>query len=856
MVSTYLTFDLVNRDIAKSLGRVATQATVARDAEYYRQNIGKVRTIDEFVADYRLYSYAMTAYGLEEMIYAKAFIKKVLESDLSDANSYANRLTDDRYKNFAAAFNFGKTTSAQGIAQSEAQRDKLLGLYDQSISAFAEHTKEETRYYKAMVSQVKNVDQFLQNERLRNYMFESYGIDGKYFIYKDLRGALTSDLADPNSYYNLTWGNAATEAKATLAAAKSEDADLLERRNLDGSVTSLRATIASKETKIAALEAELADLRAQLEDGGDETELQELIDAKQEEMDALKENLETDRTNLESSQSRLDDLNARLVPLDRTDQRRAELKTLQTRLTAEITSNERFLALVEDFQFNADGSVPAGGAQTAEKLDKTVSAYLMKQPRLTQTQAEMIRDYAIQRLATATSIADLNLSQDKRLFDYIRSAFDLNESYIVPATIEQILVNSGDIVGKNLDARPQYKELYEAFNFNADGSVNGQAQTQQQSDRTARFYMSRYDDKQEEADQKAIRLYKTALSSVASLDDFLKTGNVYSLALRAVGIDPSEVSKFAIKKVLTSDLSDPKSYVNQLKDERFLVLAKAFNFTAKGGVTTPVLAQSSTAITQTARDYIVEKTRFLTKSEKEEARKQAEEESKYYTDRIARVETLSQFLADRKLVDIVLTANGFDPKAVNDEFLKKIFSSDLNDPKSFVNQQSDKRFAQMLGSFNFDGQGNISRDKATGAQNMGSVMATEQAYLNQVLETQQGEDNPGVRLALYFQRVAPTITDAYGILGDDALLEFFRVTFSLPSEFSSVNVDKQAKVVEKHINLKDLKDPAKLAKLVHRFTIMYDLEYGSSQPSAALLLGGGGGISADTLWALSQIRRG
>ena len=580
-----------------------------------------------------------------------------------------------------------------------------------------------------------------------------------------------------------------------------------------------------------------------------------MIDEKHLDLADLSGSLAADRADLAVRQSRLEDLNSTLVPLEETEHRRGELRALQYHLTSEITSNERFLALVEDFQFNADGSVPAGGAQAADRLEKTVSAYLMKQPRLTQTQAEMIRDYAIHKLATATSVADLKLSQDKKLFDYIRSAFDLNEGYIVPATIEQILVNSRGIVEKNLATRPQYKELFEAFNFNADGNVDGETQTKEQSERTARFYMSRYDDKQEEADQKAVRLYKTALSSVTSLDDFLKTGNIYSLALRASGIDPAEVSKFTIKKVLTSDLSDPKSFVNQLKDERFLVLAKAFNFTTKGKLSTPVLVQSSTTITQTARDYIFEKTRLLGKKEKEEARKQAEEQSKYYTDHIARVETLSQFLADRKMVNVVLTAKGIDPKTVTDDFLKKLFASDLNDPKSFVNQQADKRFGQILGSFNFDKRGNISREKATGAQNMGSVMATQQAYLDQMLEAQQGEDNPGVRLALYFQRTASTIKDAYSILGDDALQEFFRVTFSLPAEFSAINVDKQARVVEKHLHLPDLRDPAKLAKLIQRFTVMYDLDSGSSQASPAMLMSGGGGISADTLWALSQIKR-
>src|SRR5688500_11338607 len=107
MVSTYLSYDLVNRDIQGSLNRISKQTQISNEAKYYQDNIGKITNIDEFLDDYRLFSYAMTAHGLEEMIYAKAFMKQVLESDLSDDNSFANRLTDERYKNIAAAYNFG-----------------------------------------------------------------------------------------------------------------------------------------------------------------------------------------------------------------------------------------------------------------------------------------------------------------------------------------------------------------------------------------------------------------------------------------------------------------------------------------------------------------------------------------------------------------------------------------------------------------------------------------------------------------------------------------------------------------------------------------------------------------------------
>ena len=104
MVSTYLSYNLVNRDIKASLNRTESDPVVARQTEYFKENISKVTTLEEFLDDYQLYSYAMKAHGLEEMTYAKAFMKKVLESDLSDENSFANQLTDERYK--VAGYNF------------------------------------------------------------------------------------------------------------------------------------------------------------------------------------------------------------------------------------------------------------------------------------------------------------------------------------------------------------------------------------------------------------------------------------------------------------------------------------------------------------------------------------------------------------------------------------------------------------------------------------------------------------------------------------------------------------------------------------------------------------------------------
>ena len=61
MVSTYLSYNLVNRDIKASLNRTASDPVVARQTEYFKENIGKVSSLEEFLDDYQLYSYAMKA---------------------------------------------------------------------------------------------------------------------------------------------------------------------------------------------------------------------------------------------------------------------------------------------------------------------------------------------------------------------------------------------------------------------------------------------------------------------------------------------------------------------------------------------------------------------------------------------------------------------------------------------------------------------------------------------------------------------------------------------------------------------------------------------------------------------------
>ncbi|MDB5522758.1 MAG: hypothetical protein JWM58_521 [Rhizobium sp.] len=719
MVSTYLSYNIISRDMKAQLDRVAKQPEVSREDQYYQDNIGKVKTVDEFVGNYRLFAYAMKAYGLEDMTYAAAFMKKVLNSDLNDDKSFANLLTDNRYRKFAQAFQF---TAATAVAQTSGQTDDLINHYKQSILDQADAVSTANSAFKTGIATVTSVDDLLNNEQLRTYALKAFSVDSPYWSKDFLTKVLTSDVNDPASYVN------------TLA----------------------------------------------IPDAGN------------------------------------------------------------------------YKAMAAAFNFNASGTLDTGvTAQDAAQTTSTIEAYTFSVPdRLTPAGADLNKAYFEANIGSVTDVD--GLVNDARMLDYIKTAYGLDKLNL-KSEFKNILTS--DLADPNNYATTfggaNYEALTRDFNFNPDGSINGaSAQTAAQTSVTSSQYMTRYDDADSVADEGLYTYYKSNIGSMDSVEELHGTGKVYNFILAAYGFDPNTTSAKVIDQTLESDLTDPKSFANMQKDKRYTDLAADFNFDAKGAKTAPLLAQSQQTMQQIASDYVVGMTRYDHTDQKDQATKDATA----YTTGIQAVKTVSDFLSDRKLVDFVLQSKGIDPKTVDDDFMKKLFASDLSDPKSFANQQTDHRFIDIVSSFNFDAKGNIAQ-RDTGIQDHYGQMNTDYLYLQQTLETDTGEDSPGARLALYFKRMAPSINSAYDILGDTALLEVFRTAFELPPEMSTMAIDKQSTLVNKYLNLQDLQDPAKLDKFISRFTSMYDLANSTGQdPILSLFGSSSGGISADTLLAVAQLK--
>lgn len=158
-MTTVTDYQLLTKNLDKSLARVATRADVKREAEYFLKRIGEIDTIEDFLKDDRAYRFAMTAHGLKDMIYGKAFMKKVLTEGIDGRNAFAVQLADQRFRDFAETFNFarhGKTATTFTKAQ-QGTVDKFVRITLEDEAGKSDEGVRLALYFKRKAPQVTSI---------------------------------------------------------------------------------------------------------------------------------------------------------------------------------------------------------------------------------------------------------------------------------------------------------------------------------------------------------------------------------------------------------------------------------------------------------------------------------------------------------------------------------------------------------------------------------------------------------------------------------------------------------------------------------------------------------------------------
>ena len=725
MLSTYTTYRLQSQDFTRTMTRVAAEAQPSHDAAYFKANIGSVKTVDDFLKNTRLYNFAMQAYGLQDMAFGTAFMRKVLTSDLTDTSSFANKLSDKRYAQFARAFNFSTSTTGANLVdiQNDAQAKDTLDLYSAHETRIANSAASETSYFKATISSITSVDGLLSNTRLRNYVLTAVGLD-----------PATSDS--------------------------------VLRQVLSGDTSAIPAGASANPTTLRAW--------------------QDLANA---------------------------------------------------------------------FSFQSDGTATVGSAQTSSQQTTLTGFYTMRiNGGVTQAGADAATAYYKDTIGSVTSVSDL--VSDPRLSNYVLTAFGLDPSVVSSDTLTKILESDKNDPTSyaNTSGVDGFKALAKAFNFNTDGSLPAgtAAQTSTQQNSVTSGYQSNYDSAQKTTDAAATTYFKSHITTVTTIDQLTGDHRMFAYLVAAYDLDPS-TTPAKLKQALQTNPTDPASKLTGTATTGLKALASDFNFDASGKVTAQREVQSYKNTFGTISAY----TNIAAADPKRDAAA-VKAESTYFQTTIAKIQNLTDLLADKRLVAYLAKAYALPANMSDAASLKKILTSDINDSSSLINQPGNENLRALSIAFNFDKDGAVVAEATSQAQFDKDTPVTTTLYMQQQLEQEVGADSEGARLALYFHRMAPNIHSPYDILADKALLQVVQTALGIPAASSSSDIQTQANLIQQKINFADLQDPAKLDKFISRFSALYDLTNQNAQqdPVVSLFSGttDGSGIGDSLLASIQNFK--
>ncbi|MEN3791231.1 DUF1217 domain-containing protein [Fulvimarina sp. MAC3] len=684
--------------------------------------------------------------------------------------------------------------------------------------------KRQIEYYKANIGKVSSVKEFMGDYQLYSYAMTAFGLEEQIESRGLIRKILESDIADPKSLVNKIGDDRYRELYEAFNFKSNEAAAKVSAQSMAQTDRTKEAYSLHRVSAANAVKKQIDDYRASIDSIST--------------IDQFLRNDSVFKTALTAA------------GLDPDIASKSFIRDLMT--GNRTSEDDRYVALKSMFDFQADGTAGANGAQSAIETNETIRLFY-EEKDLVSSVSSALNDIDYWKLRMpSVSTAD-ELTQDRRLLEVALYSVGIDASIQSSSFVWKILTSDiedpNSAWGKMKEGTEEekalkikYGQLNQLFQFEADGSLPAGAESALapgKEDALFDGYLEGNVDRAVSTDRAATSVYTAIMANVQTVTQFVRTPSVYEYALKAFGIDPTRVSRSEIVDVLRSDPGNPNSFAVRSGDERYVALAAAFNFDESGKIAQKRTAQEDKPFADTIARF----TESYGEKPSEADKKDADAKTDAYRRALADVVTVSDFVNNKTIVDYITAAFDLSDLKLDPQELADILTSDFDDPESVVNKMDDRRVAELRGAFNFNTFGGINRPSAA-IQSLSDRMKVDDLFLRQKFEEDAGAESEGARLALYFKRSAADIKNAYDILADPALLKVVQTAVGLPSESGQADIEVQKRTLEKRIDLESLQDPEDLSRFITRFVTLYDLENGGGSGGfnpAAILLGGGGG---------------
>jgi uncharacterized protein DUF1217 len=126
-LSGFLGWRVFNQTEARQRDVFTNDALTLRNVDYFKENISGAATAVDLVNDRRLLTVALGAFGLSDEIDKKALIQRILEEGTEDSDAFANRINDQRWRDFSEQFGYGNFAGSRILLSSF--REEIAAQY-------------------------------------------------------------------------------------------------------------------------------------------------------------------------------------------------------------------------------------------------------------------------------------------------------------------------------------------------------------------------------------------------------------------------------------------------------------------------------------------------------------------------------------------------------------------------------------------------------------------------------------------------------------------------------------------------------------------------------------------------------
>lgn len=179
-LNTRMGLQLVDATRDRQIEMIRNSAQDKRAIAAFEERIGDIETVDQLMEDRELYVFVMKAFDLEDQIFGKAMIKKLLKSDSEDPKALVNRLTDPRFKDLYKNLGFKDGGTRNSLTDSGFWQRTMVDRYVEQRFESAQADQNEgvgtVLEFRRKAGDIKNWFDVLKDADLTEFMRTSLGV--------------------------------------------------------------------------------------------------------------------------------------------------------------------------------------------------------------------------------------------------------------------------------------------------------------------------------------------------------------------------------------------------------------------------------------------------------------------------------------------------------------------------------------------------------------------------------------------------------------------------------------------------------------------------------------------------------